>query len=184
VTNIIQFPVKQVRRGTVRCAPLGIHFPALVRQLVTTTADHLAPLEGVLGEIPEPGIWVTYDLGEPSAVIGETALEEVTYIRPGDQADSIVIRHHRSFEHALGYLEASGDFHLFKDEDEDVDGSGLYQSDEGIFTMATVPTRTTWPGPLVFHVAVVPTNNVFGEDSWAHIVGPTGEILAASDFGF
>lgn len=185
MAEIIEFPIQQVRRGPIYCAPLGIYFPALVRQIITITNDHLSEFELRPEDGIEPSTWTVYGLDRHPPIIGESNCEEVTHINREDQSESIVIRHHRTRAEAHGYLDACLDHHLAKfDEEGDSDESSLFQSDQGIFTMATIPSGRTWPGPLVFYLAKVPGDNGNREQYWAHIVGPSGVMIPPAAYGF
>lgn len=189
--DVVQFPVRRARRGGVFCEPLGIFFPALLRQVVTATAEDLKTVG--LEDDPDvaPGTWTYYALGEANQAIGTSVLTEVNCINPDDRIESIVIRHHPSLEHAHGYLDACGDKFLadetgddFDETGDDFDGSGIFETDEAIFTITPIATNSSWPGPLVFNLAEVPADNIAGRSSWAHIVAPGGVVLEGKSFGF
>lgn len=182
--EVVQFPVHRARRGGVFCKPLGIYFPALLRQVVTTTAEDLEAFGLESDPEVKPGTWINYALGEADPTIGTSVLTEVNCINLDDQAESIVIRHHPTLEHAEGYLEACGDMFIADESGDDIDGSGIFETEDGIFTIAPIATKSSWPGPLVFYLAIVPAANITGYDYWAHIVAPGGEVLDGKPFGF
>lgn len=183
MADIIQFPARKARSGGVFCQPLSLHFPTLHRVTSTLTAEDIVAIG--LADDPEiePGTWTHYDLEVPTDTVGTVFSEVVTHVRPEDQAESLVIRHHPNLAHAYGYIDGCSDLHLSKDDDEEM-GRMLFQTDEGVFTLTSTPTRGSWPGPLVFYMATIPSNNIAGWECWAHIVGPDGEVLDGRLFGF
>ena len=85
---------------------------------------------------------------------------------------------HESSEEALTYYEGLSDYGA------DYCGDPICQNDDGIFTLITRPTRSSWPGPLIIYCAAnVPADNVIGEDSWELAVAPDGTLIERfSDF--
>ena len=162
--------------GPVVCAPLGIRFPTLYRGLVTTTQEDLRGWG--LEHDPEValGEWVFYNLEKNDSAIGTISWEAVNHIHQEDRVESFVIRHHPSIENAMGYIDALGDFTNAKEDSNT--GQVLFQTEDGIFTFASIPTSPSWPGPMVLYLANVPSTR-FGQhgEIWVHAVGPDGKAV-------
>jgi hypothetical protein len=174
--------IRMVTPGPVKCDPLGIRFPCLYRATSVATLEDLQ--RHGLDRCPDlsPGTYTEYSLKEETFQIGTTTFEKVTHIFPGDQSESLVIRHHPSLGEASGYLEATMDMTLWKGEEDDTLGGVLHQTEDGFFTLAMVPTNPAWPGPLVIYLAQVPAPNPSGMDYWAYAVGPDGEVVELPEF--
>lgn len=168
--------------GPVVCEPLGIRFPTLYRGVVTTTLEDLQACG--LANDPDAtlGEWIHYNLEMDDSAIGSISWSPVNHIFAGDQEESFVIRHHPNIESASGYLDAALDF-TSTDECENNPVRMLFQTKDGVFTFAKVPTSPSWPGPLVLHIAHVPSTRFEKqEEVWAHVVGPDGEVVELPEF--
>ena len=167
--------------GPVVCEPLGLRFPILYRGKVTTTVEEVRTVG--MEEDPEVtvGTRAHYSLDRSETMSGILSWEQVSHILRGDRSDSLAIRHHRSIENAIGYIDASTDLTLGRTEEEKGHGRMLFETEEGIFTFTPVRTNPSWPGPLVLYLANVPSNRV-GMECWAHVVGPDGEVVELPEF--
>lgn len=169
--------------GPVVCEPLGIHFPTLYRGVATTTLEDLQA-SGIADD-PEAtlGQWVLYNLDKSATVIGTVSWGPVNHIYRDDQDESFAIRHHPNIESAMGYIDATLDFTHSKESGDSTAGQMLFQTEDGIFTFAPIPTSPSWPGPLVLYLANVPSARWENhQDDWAHVVGPDGEIVELPEF--
>lgn len=167
--------------GPVVCEPLGIRFPTLYRGVVTTTLEDLQ----ACGLVDDPeatlGEWAYYNLEKDSRALGSTSWGAVNHVYPGDQEESFVIRHHPNIESAMGYLDASSDF--TNADNHGNTGQMLFNTEDGIFTFASIPTSPSWPGPMVLYLANVPSSRFEKQsDIWAHAVGPDGEVVELPEF--
>jgi hypothetical protein len=89
---------------------------------------------------------------------------------------SLVIRCHRSFEGALGYLIGLDDFGA------DWAANSRWETEEGIFTLITRPTRVCWPGPLIIYcVSEVLADNCLCEECWVGAMAPDGTFIEGFD---
>ena len=179
--NIVPFPIHEASTGGVLCHPLGVRFPKLYKATAVLTAEHIADFG--LQDDPDiqPGTYHYYTLEKAENIVGDVTWETVTYLLPEEHRDSLVIRLHETLEHAYGYSEAADDRFIGNDERE-VDKT-VFRTEEGIFTMIRIPTLPSWPGPVVIHLAKVPSDYPLGWDYWSHIVGPNGSVLPGEPFG-
>lgn len=172
--------------GPVVCEPLGIRFPAVYRGDVVTTLEDLQAL-GVEDD-PDltPGAWAYYTLERrDESVAGTVSWEFVRNIRPGDRVDSLLIRYHPSLESACGYIAASSDLSLpllGTPDGEEPEGM-LYETEDGIFTITSLKTNPSWPGPSILYTADVPCTRFPAlTEPWMHAVGPNGEVFIIPEF--
>ncbi|MHA7064039.1 hypothetical protein [Azospirillum argentinense] len=182
--NVIKFPVKRAVSGSIYCKDIGVHFPKLYRAQVNLTMEHILDF-GASAEVAssEVGTHIYYGLDPNQLFAGDGSWQAAASISEGDGWESIVIRHHSNHDKAKSYLDSLGDGFIGATEDEYDYTSHLFQTDDGIFTFRTIPTRPEWIGPLLIYIADIPANNPFGWDIWATIIGPNGEHLNPKDFG-
>jgi hypothetical protein len=163
--NVVRFPIKAAVAGRVYCPPLNIHFPQLFRILQPVTRADLEALGET--EVEPVENFIDYTLDQDHRYYGKVECEAVRNLAEADR-ESIVVRHHRSFEEAMSYLDAVSD--LFGLED----AHPIFKTKEGLFTLARRQTDKAWPGPMVIYVAVHPADNLVGSEVWQVAIAPDG----------
>lgn len=123
----------------------------------------------------EPGVFYHYTMedpaGFPDTYIGMVSFEVVTKLDPSKTDCSYTIRHHADRHLAHGYIDALMD--LRPGDAARV----LFETKEGLFTLAPTPLFPCWPGPVLRYFAEHPADNIAGWETWMLAIGPNGEQL-------
>lgn len=186
--NYTEDEVLKASSGSVFCKNLGIYFPKLYKVTHTLTKkEYQEYVPDDNDKITFPIVRTFYNLlleqdpdeEEP----GTIESKEISKIQRGeDQNESLIIRYHSNLESANTYLEnwwdcARATGKLLNSI------SGVYSTEDGLFTFMPIPRYSISDDPLIFYLAK--TSLQSGKNSsWARIVNPDGLALDPSDFGF
>lgn len=169
--KVIRFEIRKDSLG-VYCPPLRIHFPILLRALVTLNEEHIAE---VFGDRPRPtgvvpGRAVHYTLDEEAqSLVGDVVWSPASTLLETDEA-SLFVRHHPSVAVARGYALALTDLGCAGSEPT------IFSTDQGVFSLAHRKSLPRWPGPLLVYAAEH-VNAEFGEIDWTLAFAPNGAIV-------
>ncbi len=127
------------------------------------------------------GIFATYTF-DPNSVrsIGSMSHEPVQGILQGDRTESILLRRHRSENEALSFLDA------LHTRDSIVNGEDAFEDDEiccigdDFFTMNTIPSRSSWSGPMIIYQEIVLKPGEPLERYRTLLVTPDGSVAETS----
>lgn len=172
--QVLKFPTHIARRGNVWCEPLGLYFPEIYRLIKKNVALSSAAPRFKINESAVASEFALLDIDdEPQGIANAIP---VRHLSPPDNR-SLIIRHHWSLSLASAYLQGV----------EDVDPShicgGIYETEQGIFTMAKCETRKSWPGPMIFYLAdLFEDDSEFGVQIWEKSIGVEGELRSTDIF--
>lgn len=181
LSNIIVFPAR-THPGGVCCEPIGVTFPAVHRvtgfffagDLETRTVDletrgEKAPLHYTLSDDDKCGLM-------------DCRWDPIDRLDPWKDATSLVIRHHKNRDRVDGYIDALLD--LRRDSTEGPTGGTLFQTLEGLFTLAAIETAPWWPGPMLVYGANIPPppGSPLDSECWTLVIDPTGQRLDETIF--
>jgi len=188
MTNIIQLPRQKPTRGEIYCKAIDVTFPAISRVSFSMTAEILEQL-GDMETKPSTFHLMVMDTTNLDP-LGVEHCELAQHIRLGDQEESVLIRHHKSERDAQCFLDGITMMHLLHEEEGDPESANsLLTMDETLqpelcevggsfFTKNLVPTRKSWPGPMLIYQAEVPDERLREmEVVWSLGISPAGEAV-------
>lgn len=190
-SNIIPFPLRKALPGEVRCEEAAIAFPKLFRTTVACTPAHWQAVGITEHQAREAGIpWEPtkeryYSLDpERDRHIGEITIEPITTLGLDAETPSFVIRHHRTKEEAIAYLEGSYGARCFqerfsptKDFSDDLSQWAVVNGEH--FTLTRVPPLGGQAGPTLYYECLVPVSDPWGDalEIWTRAVLPDGRMI-------
>jgi hypothetical protein len=152
----------------------GVLFPQLYRltgyhyNAEMDAQGQLRWVEG-RGEPAEPQYVLsnTYNYAE----LIDPEVEPINVMTRGIDQGWLIVRHHRSYERALGYIDAIGDFDAAYCE------RVLWQTDDGVFTLLHRPAVEGRPDNLIVYITEQVRTSELNLPPWDmafHIVYPDG----------
>jgi hypothetical protein len=160
--------------GAVFCQPLNLRFPTVYRIVQSMTREQLDK-HGLHDEEPFKDCnyyTLTGPDNDAARFPGTIDRTRLRNLDPAIDCVSLVIHLHRSRAEASAYLMALFDYGVEHGSEP------ICRTEQGIFTLISRPTKSSWPGPLIIYCAdTVPADNIIGKDSWEVAVAPDGTLI-------
>lgn len=155
MTVPLRLPLRGEERG-VFCKPLGCFFPAVFASRYAVAPEHIGQFPGKVIE----GIGTYYGINPRSDAAQCRKIRGL----PADAEYSLLIRRHATPDAARAYLAGATDVLTAPETYRCFEPVRF--TDDGIFTMVQIPTKATWDGPTIVHIADYPSERYDGPEFW------------------